>query len=63
MLTIELMRWAHPRVDRYEPWRYWSVHRAAPRFAVRLGRCGQGNLWAPRPELLAQIRGDESDDR
>jgi hypothetical protein len=48
------MRWVFPGVRRYEPWRYWSVHRAATKFAVKINRCGKGNVWAPAP-VLADI--------
>ena len=61
VLTAELMRWAFPRQTTYRPNRYWSVHLAARRIAIKLGRCGKGNLWGPRPELLALIRDEDPD--
>jgi hypothetical protein len=57
LLTIDLMRWVFPRVSHYEAWRYWSVHRAATKCAVKVGRCGKGNLWQPNNQLLARIKG------
>jgi hypothetical protein len=48
--TGEIMRWAFPRLDRYEPWRYWSVHRAASKFAIRLGKQGGSIIWGPAPD-------------
>jgi hypothetical protein len=63
--TSDLMRWAFPKLDgRYEQlWRYWSVHRAAERYAIKIGRADRGYgppvLWAPNAELLRQIKGDE----
>jgi len=53
--TVDLMRWAFPRATRYEPWRYWSVHRAARKFAIKVRRCGKGNLWIPMPDLARRI--------
>jgi hypothetical protein len=57
--TGEIMLWAFPRLDgRYGhgSWRYWSVHRAARKFAVRVGKQGHSIVWAPNAELLRQIR-------
>ena len=59
--TSEIMAWAFPRLDgRYGhgSWRYWSAHRSARKFAVRVGKRGGTVVWAPRPELLRQIRGE-----
>jgi hypothetical protein len=42
-MTSELMYWAFPRATHYEPWRYWSVHRAARKVAIKVSRCGKGN--------------------
>ena len=61
LLTRDLLQWAFVREARYKVRHYSSLHRAAPRFAVKLGRCGKGNLWAPRPELLRQIRGEDTE--
>ena len=41
---------------------YVALWRAAPRFAVKLGRRGKGNLWAPNDALMRAIKG-ESDER
>lgn len=60
--TGEIMLWAFPRLDgRYGSgsWRYWSVHRAARKFAVRVSKQSGTVVWGPRPELLAQIRGED----
>jgi hypothetical protein len=43
LFTRDLLRWAYPRVERYECWHYWSIYRAAPRYAVKVGR-----VWMPR---------------
>jgi hypothetical protein len=59
LLTIDLMRYVFPRTSRCEPWRYWSVHRAATKYAVKVGRCGKGNLWGPTPELAQKIKPDQ----
>ena len=56
LTTIDLMRWAFPRATRYEPWRYWSVHRAAKKFAIKVRRWDKGNLWVPTPDLARRIR-------
>ena len=61
--TASLLRWCYPRVARFEHKHYRALHHAAPTFAIKLGRSkyGQGrpNMWAPRPELLALIRGED----
>jgi hypothetical protein len=51
LLTRELLAWVYPRVEHYECWHYWSIYRAAPRYAIKDGR-----TWIPRPELMALIR-------
>ena len=56
LLTADLMHWAFPRATRYEPWRYWSVHRAAKKFAIKVRRWDKGNLWVPTPDLARRIR-------
>ena len=61
LLTRDLLKWTCPREDWYPQARYRSLARAATRFAVKLGRCGKGNLWAPRPELLALIKGESGE--
>ena len=48
--TSEIMRWAFPAA-RWPLWvwilRYWSVHRAARKFAVRAGKQGHVVVFAP----------------
>ena len=59
LLTRELLTWAYPRDTWHPQNHYRGLAGAAPKFAVELGRCGKGNLWGPRPELLRkQIRGE-----
>jgi len=36
--TVELVAYAYPRQIRFERWQFNSVRRAAPRYAVRIGR-------------------------
>ena len=53
--TAELMVWCYGRRERYEPWRWWAVRRAAPRYAVAIGRSrsrGGMLLWSPNADLL-----------
>jgi hypothetical protein len=54
--TASLLPWCYPRAARFELKHYQSLWRAAPRFAIKLGRRGKGNLWAPNAALLKQIR-------
>ena len=56
--TASLLPWCYPRLTRFEQKHYVALWRGAQKFAIRIGRCGKGNLWAPRPELLRQIRGE-----
>jgi hypothetical protein len=57
LLTRDLMARAWIREARYEHKHYRSLARAARRYAIKLGRCGKGNLWAPNAELALLIRG------
>jgi len=50
LFTRELLRWAYPRIERFQCWHYWSVYRALKRYAVRDGR-----TWAPNAELRKLI--------
>lgn len=43
LMTRDLLRWAYPHLDRFQCWHYWSIYRAAPRYAVKNGR-----VWLPR---------------
>jgi hypothetical protein len=38
LLTRDLLRWAYPRLEHFKTWHYWSVYRAAPKYAVKTGR-------------------------
>jgi len=57
--TGEILRYAFPRLDRYEGWRYRAARRAATRFAVPIGRSatGQGRpvMWVANEELQRRI--------
>jgi hypothetical protein len=56
--TTDLLRWCYSHLRRYERWRCQAVRRAAPKFAVPIGRRrsrGVPILWAPKPELLRLI--------
>src|SRR5262249_827332 len=41
--TRDLLAWAYPRKTKYACWHYWSIYRAAPRYAVKADR-----VWVPR---------------
>jgi hypothetical protein len=41
--TRDLLRWAYPRTTKYCCWHYWSIYRAAPRYAVKVDR-----VWVAR---------------
>lgn len=47
--TTELMRRVYPRVGKFKRWHSYNVRRAAPKFAVRIGRSQVGSgspiLW------------------
>jgi hypothetical protein len=43
-MTRDLLRWAYPQLVRFNTWHYWSIYRAAPKYAVKVDR-----LWLPRP--------------
>jgi hypothetical protein len=43
-MTRDLLRWAYPRLTHFECWHYWSIYRAAPRYAIKVDR-----VWLPRP--------------
>jgi hypothetical protein len=59
LLTRGLLVWAYPRVRTFEQKHYRAVHRAATRFAVRLGRKGTRRvIWGPNDELMRLIKGD-----
>ena len=65
--TTDILRHTFPRLEgQFLHWQFKDARRAAVRFAIPIGRSERGKgrpvLWAPRPELLAQIKG-ESDDR
>jgi len=56
--TTDLLRWCYPERRRFERWRSQAVRRAAPKYAVPIGRRrsrGLPILWAPKPELLRLI--------
>ena len=42
--TRDLLRFAYPQLKQFQFWNYWSIYRAAPRYAVKDGR-----YWLPRP--------------
>jgi hypothetical protein len=50
LFTREFLRWAYPRLERFQCWHYWSVYRALKRYAIRDGR-----TWAPNAELRRLI--------
>jgi hypothetical protein len=56
LTTPQLMRRCYPRVRDFKVWHYWNVHRAALKFAVRLGRSKRGRglpiIWAPKPGCI-----------
>jgi hypothetical protein len=60
--TIDLLRYAYPRLSEFERWHYRNMYRSAPRFAVKRGRVksgpGRAFWWAPKAELLRLIRGE-----
>jgi hypothetical protein len=43
LMTRDLLRWAYPRVERFQCWHYWSIYRAAPRYAIKIGRFWYGH--------------------
>jgi hypothetical protein len=43
LTTRDLLRWAYPKLERFQCWHYWSIYRTAPRYAVKDGR-----YWVPR---------------
>ena len=43
LMTRDLLRWAYPRLERFQCWHYWSIYRAAARYAVKVDR-----VWVPR---------------
>ena len=43
LMTRDLLRWAYPQLERFECSHYKSIYRAAPRYAVKVGR-----VWLPR---------------
>jgi len=47
------MKWVYPGRAKLERWHWNCVARAAHRFGVNVRK----GWWAPRPELLRQIRG------
>ena len=49
LLTRDLLRWAYPRIERFQCWHYWSIYRAAPRYAVKIDR-----VWLPRCQSVAK---------
>ena len=46
LMTRDLLRWAYPRVDRFQCWHYKSIYRAAPRYAIKVDR-----VWLPRRDM------------
>jgi len=46
--TRDLLNWAFPTQPR-QHWHYWSIYRAAPRYAVRVGR-----IWMARCQNVAK---------
>src|SRR5262249_39848922 len=43
LMTRDLLAWAYPRTTKYACWHYWSIYRAAPRYAIKIDR-----VWVPR---------------
>jgi hypothetical protein len=61
LLTIDLLEYGFPRLDRYRHWHYKSVYRAARKFAVNVAGPGRAIvIWAPNPELAAALADDIS---
>jgi hypothetical protein len=56
----DLLEWTYPRVDKPKRWHRTSVHRAVKRWAIVVGKTGNGygNLWLPNAELMRRIRGE-----
>jgi hypothetical protein len=56
--TTDLLRWSYPHLRRFECWRCQAVRRAAPKYAVPVGRRrsrGLPIMWAPNAKLLRLI--------
>jgi len=49
LMTRDLLRWAYPQLKRFQYWHYWSIYRAAPRYAVKVDR-----VWLPRCQSVAK---------
>ena len=45
-----LLPWCYPRLSVFKPWHRTNVHRAARRFAIRVGKHGRANIWGPAPD-------------
>jgi len=56
----DLLAWAYPGIAKPTIWHRKSVHRAVKRWAVVVGKTGNGygNLWAANAELERAIRGN-----
>jgi hypothetical protein len=52
--SADFLRWAYPRLDRYQGWQRWSVRRALLKYAIPVGR-GSGRgcpvIWAPNSRV------------
>ncbi len=58
LTTIELMRWCYPKVTKFKRWHSYGVRRAAPKFAVAIGRrrcTGYPVIWAPKMYAGCQL--------
>lgn len=40
----DLVRFAYPELEQFRSWHFWSIRRAAPRYAIKDGR-----YWRPIP--------------
>ena len=64
VLTIDLLEYSYPRVDRFsreQRWRYVAVYRAAAKFGARVGGPGRAVvIWGPNAELSKRLAEDTS---
>jgi hypothetical protein len=60
VLIGDLLDYCYPGSRAHPHWHYANVHRALPRYAVRLDRmrCGRGRsgIYIPNADLMHQIR-------
>jgi hypothetical protein len=57
--SADFLRWAFPKLGRYQGWHRWSVKRALLKYAVPIGRgSSQGCpvIWQPRTQHGRNIR-------